>query len=59
MLVEVGSFSTILYWLSNLNEGDSGTRFGYFVYMCFLLYWVYSGSLICFLVLTLSLFPST
>jgi hypothetical protein len=40
MTVEVGAFSSIIYWLSNLNEGDSGGRFGYFIFMCFLHYWV-------------------
>ena len=38
--VEIGSFASIVYWLSNLNEGDNGGRFGYFIYMLFLVYWV-------------------
>jgi hypothetical protein len=40
MMVEVGAFSSIIYWLTNLNEGDNGERFGYFVYISFLFYWV-------------------
>jgi hypothetical protein len=40
MMVEVGAFSTIIYWLTNLNEGSNGERFGFFVYMSFLFYWV-------------------
>ncbi len=38
-MVEVGAYSSIVYWLTALNDGDAGGRFGYFMYISFLFYW--------------------
>jgi ABC-type multidrug transport system permease subunit len=39
-VIEGVLFSCIVYWLCGLNDSEDGGRFGYFLLMCILFYFV-------------------
>jgi ABC-type multidrug transport system permease subunit len=39
-VIEGVLFSCIVYWLCGLNDSEAGGRFGYFMLMCILFYFV-------------------